>query len=570
MLAGDHRLALRPTTPRSTPKTRSAAATWCSKRWTNRATSPQEQTIEGQQQALPSPSSIEPPTLESKAPYFTAYLRQQLVERYGASKAFFGGLKVKSTLDLQLQEAAEEAVSSYLGYSAGDRLGGRDRQPQRRDQGDGRRPRLRNQALQPGDPGAPPAGLLDQALHAADRAGRGDLAGHRLRIPSEQRTFHFGKHGEEVFVVHNDEDSYLGSCSIVCATTYSDNSIYAQLGLEGLKGKTVEDRTRSIAEDDPQGRLQRPDLDQPGDGARRPQGRRLPARLGLRLLTIGNNGDRVSGTLAPSPGDSPVAYTEVTDKDGNADQGRRQQLDPPPGLQPGKHRRGEGDPRNRRLQRHRHQRPDRRRRQWGKTGTTEENGDAWFCGGIADEVTACVWVGYPDTTTPMTTLYNGGPVMGGTFPALIWASVISAWQRNQSRTRSRSGGAQGGQGSWRRIRTWRSGRIRIRSTGRRRRIRSPGRAGNRGRRSRTGPRRSARARRSSTGSRSRSSARRSRPRRRRRWSHGWLASRGGPTRMPGRPDPQQLSHKAAAPSASTGALLVRGAGHGPQALNIEP
>ena len=70
--------------------------------------------------------------------------------------------------------------------------------------------------------------------------------------------------------------------------------------------------------------------------------------------------------------------------------------------------------------------------QWGKTGTTENNGDAWFCGGIADEVTACVWVGYPDSTTPMTTLYNGGPVMGGTFPALIWASVISAWRDIQA------------------------------------------------------------------------------------------------------------------------------------------
>ena len=65
--------------------------------------------------------------------------------------------------------------------------------------------------------------------------------------------------------------------------------------------------------------------------------------------------------------------------------------------------------------------------QWGKTGTTENNGDAWFCG-ATEEVTACVWVGYADTVTPMTTLYNGGPVMGGTFPALIWASVISAWE----------------------------------------------------------------------------------------------------------------------------------------------
>ena len=76
-----------------------------------------EQLEEGTKQALPSPDAIEPPTIDSKAPYFTAYLRQQLVERYGASKAFFAGLKVKSTLDLGLQEAAQEAVNSYLGYS---------------------------------------------------------------------------------------------------------------------------------------------------------------------------------------------------------------------------------------------------------------------------------------------------------------------------------------------------------------------------------------------------------------------------------------------------------------------
>ena len=64
---------------------------------------------------------------------------------------------------------------------------------------------------------------------------------------SAPQTFHFGKHGQEIFTVHNDEDSYLGSCDIVCATTYSDNSIYAQLALEGLKGKTIHDRTPSIA-----------------------------------------------------------------------------------------------------------------------------------------------------------------------------------------------------------------------------------------------------------------------------------------------------------------------------------
>jgi hypothetical protein len=54
-------------------------------------------------------------------------------------------------------------------------------------------------------------------------------------------------------------------------------------------------------------------------------------------------------------------------------------------------------------------------------------------------VTACVWVGYADTTTPMTTEFAGGPVDGGTFPALIWASVISAWEEIQAQRAAESG-----------------------------------------------------------------------------------------------------------------------------------
>src|SRR5262249_57586179 len=49
--------------------------------------------------------------------------------------------------------------------------------------------------------------------------------------------------------------------------------------------------------------------------------------------TIGNDGDRVSGTLAPRPGNSPVAFTQVTDKDdqtikgGDNDSTHKQVLD---------------------------------------------------------------------------------------------------------------------------------------------------------------------------------------------------------------------------------------------------
>ena len=62
---------------------------------------------------------------------------------------------------------------------------------------------------------------------------------------------------------------------------------------------------------------------------------------------------------------------------------------------------------------------------WGKTGTTDNNGDAWFCGG-SDHFTACVWVGHAQTNTPMETEYGGNPVDGGTFPAIIWSQVIEA------------------------------------------------------------------------------------------------------------------------------------------------
>ena len=138
---------------------------------------------------------------------------------------------------------------------------------------------------------------------------------------SAPQYFHYGKHGQEIFEVNNDEDSYLGSCSIVCATTYSDNSIYAQLGLEGLKGKTIQDRTHSIA-----GTIHKMGYDDPisTNPAMVLGGLEVgvtPLGWTYAYSTIGNNGDRVSGTLAPRPGDSPVAYTQVTDKDGHTIKG---------------------------------------------------------------------------------------------------------------------------------------------------------------------------------------------------------------------------------------------------------
>ena len=59
----------------------------------------------------------------------------------------------------------------------------------------------------------------------------------------------------------------------------------------------------------------------------------------------------------------------------------------------------------------------------GKTGTTENYGDAWFVGYTPD-IVAAVWVGYPDRLQPMETEFHGEPVAGGTYPALIWKAFM--------------------------------------------------------------------------------------------------------------------------------------------------
>ena len=385
---------------------------------------------EGAKHSLPAPNAISAPTLDAKAPYFTAFVRQQLLERYGPSKAFFGGLRVKSTLDLRLQEAAEEAVSSYLGYTpatasvvvidnhnAGIKamVGGPDfatkpfnlatqghRQP-----GSSIKPFILLTAL---EEGISPTTTYESA----------------------PQVFYFGKKGKEAFEVTNDEDLYAGVSSIESATTNSDNSVYAQLALEGLEGKTIGDRTASIA-------ATAHKMGYSGELSTNPamvlggiDPGVTPLGWTYAFSTLGNDGDRVSGTLAPRPGDSPVAYTEVTDSDGNVIKGgdndstHKQVVDEGVALEAKRILEtvvssGTGTNADTGAE-----------GEWGKTGTTEENGDAWFCGGVQDEVTACVWVGYADSVTPMTTLYQGGPVMGGTFPALIWASVINAWEEIQA------------------------------------------------------------------------------------------------------------------------------------------
>src|SRR5262249_12010305 len=58
----------------------------------------------------------------------------------------------------------------------------------------------------------------------------------------------------------------------------------------------------------------------------------------------------------------------------------------------------------------------------GKTGTTDNYADAWFCG-YTPNLEATVWIGYPRGEIPMRSVH-GIAVSGPTFPATIWKSYM--------------------------------------------------------------------------------------------------------------------------------------------------
>lgn len=60
----------------------------------------------------------------------------------------------------------------------------------------------------------------------------------------------------------------------------------------------------------------------------------------------------------------------------------------------------------------------------GKTGTTDGPNDAWFAG-YTPELVTVVWIGYPESNKPIEPI-NGRTVVGGTYPADIWREFMSS------------------------------------------------------------------------------------------------------------------------------------------------
>ncbi|MGK2877601.1 MAG: transglycosylase domain-containing protein, partial [Solirubrobacterales bacterium] len=178
---------------------------------------------QGKLQAVPTADEITRPKEDSVAPYFSTYVRQQLVDRYGAGTAFGGGLRVHTTLDLEMQQAAQRSIEQILPYGgpsasmvAIENKTGKIRALYGGSNYEERPFNLATQGQrQPGSSFKP------FTLIAALKKG--------YSLGSTWKSAEIGKAGSGT-LIKNYEGSYLGATSLQNATTTSDNTAFVRAG----------------------------------------------------------------------------------------------------------------------------------------------------------------------------------------------------------------------------------------------------------------------------------------------------------------------------------------------------
>ncbi len=378
---------------------------------------------------LPSASAVQAPHVQLvdgvDVGYFTSWVQQQVIERYGAPRTFTGGLKIKTTLDLELQRAAEQAIGGYLPGSEGPTaslvaienstgevramVGGRnyDESPF-------------NLATE----GERQPGSSFKAFDLAAALEDG-ISPYSVWTSKEKEFIVPNTDGRERFVVHNDEGNYTGENTLVNATAYSDNSIYAEVGL-----KVGTHRIALLAH---RMGITTPLSTNPAMTIGGLTVGVTPIDMAHAYETIAHGGQRVSGTLV-EPG-APVGIQEVEAGGQPLPDGARRDVNrvETKRVLPPEVAATETSMLETVLQYGTGKAAALGQFAAGKTGTTSNYGDAWFVGWDS-KYTVAVWVGYPNKLIPMTNDFDGGPVLGGTFPALIWhAFMTSALQIDRAR-----------------------------------------------------------------------------------------------------------------------------------------
>lgn len=339
-----------------------------------------------------------PKKVSGKAPYFVEYIKNILTDEYGSDAVYNGGLRVTTTIDLTMQAAAEKAVKEALDRDddpsaslvavhpeTGEILamvGGRDFKTQQfnvavqghRQPGSAFKPFVLATAL-----------MNDVSSEATYSAG-----------PAS-----FSVGNGQTWKVTGASGGRTGGMRLREATEDSVNSVYAALILE-VGAKKVAETAKKLGIETPITAVPAIALGGLKEGV-------TPLEMASAYGTLANGGvsmpahgilevkDSTGGVLETKiaegkqaiPADVAYLTTDILKGVISSGTGSAARLGRPAA---------------------------------GKTGTTQQYRDAWFCGYTPD-LAAAVWVGHVDSQKEMTSVH-GRKVTGGSFPAEIWAAFM--------------------------------------------------------------------------------------------------------------------------------------------------
>ena len=338
--------------------------------------------------------------------YFVEYVRRHLVQKYGEATVLGGGLRVKTTLDLRMQAQAYDAVYGFLDraedpagalVAVDDRgavramVGGRDWATSKVNLAVGRE----------GGGQGRQAGSTFKPFLLAETVRRGWSL--ESSFPGPKKIVLPRANAGKDWPVSNFEDQDFGdSVNLIDATRNSVNTVYAQLAVK-IGAVPMADMARDLGVTSPLQKVNSLVLGTSDVSV---------LEMARAFSTFGNRGERsdlhVLLEVATTDGNvlerARPTRTRVLDRD-KADQvnfALRQAVE-----------RGTGTGA-------RFGKP-----LIGKTGTTDDFGDAWFVG-ATPKLTAAVWMGYPEGASRAMTAVRGRKVTGGSFPATIFRRFMVA------------------------------------------------------------------------------------------------------------------------------------------------
>jgi penicillin-binding protein 1A len=332
--------------------------------------------------------------IQRREPYFFDYVQEKLIERYSIGIVRRGGLRIHTTIDPTLQDEAREAINAYYADPAGpssavvavDPTNGKIRAMASSGSYTTRNFNLAAQGhRQPG------SAFKTFVLTAAVRGG---VDPDSTSYTSKPLNINDPKYGH--WEVKTFGNSYIGTVSLTRATLSSDNTVYAQLILDIGPQKVCQ--TAKLL-----GITTKLDC-YPAEGLGGLTRGVTPLEMAGAYATLASGGirhrptgiekvvfpDGKSENLANSPGKRVItdgeAYevTKILKMNVQSGTGTAANYGCPAA---------------------------------GKTGTTDEAKDAWFVG-YTPELSAAVWVGYPDAGIAMP------GAQGGTYAAPVWHAFM--------------------------------------------------------------------------------------------------------------------------------------------------